>query len=265
MEELPPEANITTPDHRTIDGRPAIRMSNVVDPTITVFRPNPSNNTGVAVIVCPGGGYNYAVVDLEGSEVCEWLNSIGVTGIVLKYRTPAREGLPRGFAPLQDAQRAMGLVRQHAAEWEIDSDRTGILGFSAGGHLAANLSNNHDERSYPRIDAADALSCRPDFAVLLYPGYLVDAENGNTLSPELTVGAGKTPPTFLAMTQDDPVRVENAVFYYLALHGANVPAELHLYPTGGHGYGLRPAPGDSDTWPLRMADWMESSGWLLTE
>jgi acetyl esterase/lipase len=240
-------------------------MSNVVDPTITVFPPDPSNNTGAAVIVCPGGGYNYAVVDLEGSEVCKWLNSIGVTGIVLKYRTPAREGLPRGFAPLQDAQRAMGLVRQHAAEWGIDPDRVGILGFSAGGHLAANLSSNHHERSYQQIDGADALSCRPDIAILLYPGYLLDAENGNTLSPELTVGAGKTPPTFLAITQDDPVRVEKAVIYYLALHVANVPAELHLYPTGGLGYGLRPAPGDSDTWPLRVADWMESSGWLLTE
>lgn len=264
-EVFPPEANITTPEHRTVDGRPATRMSNVVHPTITVFRPNPEIDTGAAVLVFPGGGYNYVVVDLEGSEVCAWLNSIGVTGIVLKYRAPAREGKPRGFAPLQDAQRAMGLVRQHAAEWGIDPDRVGVLGFSAGAHLAANLSNNHEERAYARIDDADTLSCRPDFAVLLYPGYLVDRESGNKLSPELTVAAGKTPPTFLAMTQDDPVHVENAVFYYLALHASGVPAELHLYPTGGHGYGLRPAPGNSDTWPLRVTDWLDSSGWLLTE
>lgn len=259
---FPPESNITTSEHRMVDGRPATRLSNVVDPTITVFRPDPLDNTGAAVIVCPGGGYNYVVVDLEGSEVCEWLNSIGVTGIVLKYRVPAREGLPRGFAPLQDVQRAMGIVRKNAAGWGIDPDRVGVLGFSAGGHLVANLSNNHEARTYPAVDDADALSCRPDFAVLLYPGYLADRENGNAISPELTIAAGKTPPTFLAMTQDDPVRVENAIHYYLALTAAEVPAEMHLYPTGGHGYGLRPVESDVVTWPQRAADWMESSGWL---
>jgi acetyl esterase/lipase len=191
--------------------------------------------------------------------VCDWLNSIGVTGVLLKYRVPKREGLEKHAAPLQDAQRAMGLVRLHAKEWGIDSQRIGVLGFSAGGHLSAALSCNYERRSYPAVDGADSVSCRPDFAILVYPGGLAVKEQGDKIAPELNITAN-TPPTFTAMAGDDPVRMENAVFYTLALKNAKVPAELHIYPTGGHGYGLRRTKELVTTWPDRAADWMRSRG-----
>jgi acetyl esterase/lipase len=179
--------------------------------------------------------------------------------VLLKYRVPARKGAERYAAPLQDAQRALGLVREHAPEWKLDSKRIGILGFSAGGHLSAAASNNYAERTYPRVDAADDQNCRPDFAILIYPAYLAMKEKGDALAPELSVTA-KTPPTFLAQTQDDPVRVQNSLYYYIALTQAKVPAEMHLYPTGGHGYGLRPTEKAVTTWPQRAAEWMSSQG-----
>ncbi|HVR36578.1 MAG TPA: alpha/beta hydrolase [Methylomirabilota bacterium] len=197
-------------------------------------------------------------------EVCEWLNSMGVTGVLVKYRVPRREGRERYAAPLEDAQRALGLVRHRAAELGIDPERIGVLGFSAGGHLAAALSTNHESRTYDRVDAADAVSCRPDFTVLVYPGYLVVREEGDRVSPELEVTA-ETPPTFLVMAQDDGVRVENALFYYLALERAGVPSELHVYATGGHGYGLRRTRELVTTWPDRVVDWMRINGWLKRE
>ena len=175
----------------------------MTQPTLTIFRPPADKDTGTAVVICPGGGYNILAFDLEGTEIAESFNSIGVTGVVLKYRVPARKGLPRHEPPLQDAQRALGLVRHRARELGIHPDRIGILGFSAGGHLAATLSNNFDKRTYEPIDDADKVSCRPDFNVLIYPAYLVDKDD--KLAPELKVTA-KTPRTFIAMTQDDPVR-----------------------------------------------------------
>lgn len=258
---LPPEADQTTEKGDLVGGRRVIRLGNVSDPTITVYSPEPSRNTGTAVLVCPGGGYTILAMDLEGTEVCAWLNSIGVTGVLLKYRVPRREGLPPFQPPLQDAQRALGLIRSQAKDRGIAPDRIGVLGFSAGGHLAAALSNNYEKRTYPAIDAADAVSCRPDFAVLIYPGALKGSEDF-TLAPELPVAAGKSPPTFLAMAGNDPVHVENALAYYVALHRANVPAELHVYPTGGHGYGLRRTDAMVTTWPDRAADWMRAAGWL---
>src|SRR5690606_31878312 len=153
-------------------------------------------------------------------EVCEWLNSIGVTGILLKYRVPKREGIPQHVPPVQDAQRAMGLVRLRAQELDLDPERIGVVGFSAGAHVAAVLSANQDQRLYPVIDAADRLSCRPDFAMLIYPGYLRANDHG--ITADVAVAKGRTPPTFLAMAQDDPVHVENAVYYYLALKNAEV-------------------------------------------
>jgi acetyl esterase/lipase len=259
---LPPEVDTTNPSDNLIAGRRLIRLGNVSSPTITIYQPDPARNTGAAVVVCPGGGYNILAMDLEGTEVCEWLNSIGVTGILLKYRVPLGEGKhPRG-APLQDAQRALGLVRHQARELGIDPNRIGVLGFSAGGHLAANLSNNHGSRTYPFIDEADRASCRPDFCVLIYPGSLTVKEQNDAIAPELSVSAAHTPPTFLAMAEDDGVRVENALFYYLALKNAKVPAEMHLYPNGGHGYGLRRTEVTVTTWPDRVADWMQASGWL---
>jgi acetyl esterase/lipase len=257
---LPPERDMTTPTDRLVAGKQIVRLGNVSVPTMTIYRPDPAKDTGAAVLVCPGGGYSILAIELEGTEVCEWLNSIGVTGVLLKYRVPRREGLPKHVPPLQDAQRAMGLIRQQAGELGIDPHRVGILGFSAGGHLAAVLGNNHEGRSYPAVDAADKLSCRPDFVALIYPGYLANAEQDYRIAEE--VRPHDMPPVFLVMAEDDPVHVENAALYYLELKRAQVPAEMHLYPTGGHGYGLRPTKDLVTTWPARAADWLKASGWL---
>jgi acetyl esterase/lipase len=226
-----------------------------------VFRAPADKDTGTAVVICPGGGYNILAFGHEGTEVAQWLNSLGVTGIVLKYRVPARKGQARHAPPLQDAQRALGLVRSHAKEWGLDPKRVGVLGFSAGGHLAAALSTNYAQRTYTSVDAADSASCRPDFTLLIYPAYLVTPKNSDKLSPELPVTAD-TPRTFLAMTEDDGIGVEGALAYYLALKKAHVPAEMHLYPSGGHGYGLRPSNNLVSTWPQRAEQWLGSIGVL---
>ena len=257
---LPPEADVEKPTDEAIAGRPVQKRGNVSDPTITIYRPDPAKNTGAAVLVCPGGGYYILALDLEGTEVCEWLNSIGITAVLVKYRVPRREGLAPYAAPLQDAQRALGIVRSRAKDFGIDPARIGVLGFSAGGNLAAMLSNNHHARTYPPVDTADETSCRPDFCVLIYPGDLTTKEKDDALAPELSVSHENTPPTFIAMTEDD--KVENALTYYHALMKANVPAEMHLYPRGGHGYGLRRTELTVTTWPDRAADWLESEGFL---
>ncbi len=258
---LPPEADTTKPTDKLIAGRRIIKLGNVSTPTITIYRPDPAKDTGATVVVCPGGGYYILAMDLEGTEVCEWLNSIGVTGVLLKYRVPGREGRERYAAALQDAQRAVGMVRAQAKSLQLDPNRIGILGFSAGGSLSALLAGHHATRNYTPVDAADAVSCRPDFTVLIYPGGLVN-KAGDALLPEFIVAKGDTPPSFIAMAEDDPVHVENAVQYYLALKNAGVPAEMHLYPTGGHGYGLRRTSDDVTTWPDRVADWLKTGGWL---
>lgn len=262
--DLGEEKDTTSPDPKTGKKDDIIRLGNVSHPTITIYHPDKAKNTGAAVVVCPGGGYQILAQNLEGTEVCKWLNSIGVTGILLKYRVPQRAGLEKHTAPLQDAQRAMGMVRLHAKEWAIDTHRVGILGFSAGGHLAVMTSTAYETRTYLAVDEADKESCRPDFTVLIYPAYLTGGEKSNlTLAPEIKVDA-KTPPAFIAMTQDDPVHVENAYVYALALKGVNVPAELHIYPKGGHGYGLRPTENLITHWPERAAAWMTSQH-LLTK
>ena len=255
------EADMTKPTEGLVAGKRVMRIGNVSQPTMTIFSPPKDKDTGAAVLVCPGGGYNILAWDLEGTEVCEWLNSIGVTGVLLKYRVPKRAGLEKSAAALQDAQRALGVVRQRAKELGIDPKRIGVLGFSAGGHLAAALCNNYDARTYPKADDADEQSCRPDFAVLVYAAYLTVKEEGDKLAPDMRVTA-QTPPTFLVQTQDDSVRVETSLFYYLALKNAKVPAELHIYPAGGHGYGLRPSDHAVTTWPARTAEWMEKRGLL---
>lgn len=251
------ERDTTKSTDNMVAGKRVMRIGNVAKPTMTVFRPPAGKQNGTAVIICPGGAYNILAWDLEGTEVCEWLNSIGVTGILLKYRVPKREGLEKQASALQDAQRAMGLARQRAKEWAIATDRIGVLGFSAGGHLAAALCSNTSTRSYPPVDEADTLSSRPDFALLIYPAYLTLKDDGDKISPEIKVGSN-SPPAFLAMSENDGVRVENAVFYFLALKQAGVPAELHAYPTGGHGYGLRRTEHFVTTWPDRAADWLRS-------
>jgi len=260
--ELPAEANMTKAKDRVVAGKAVVRIGNVSSPTMTVYSPEPGKVNGAAVIVMPGGGYSILAIDLEGTEVCEWFNSIGVTAVLLKYRVPKRVGLEKHAAPLQDAQRAVGLVRSRAAEWGIDPKRIGVLGFSAGGHLAAVVSNQHGERTYPVVDDADKVSCRPDFAVLIYPAYLTVKDKNDAIAPELPVSETNTPPTFIAQTEDDSVRVETGLFYYLALKNAKVPAEMHLYPRGGHGYGLRRTENDVTSWPDRVNDWMKTSGFL---
>lgn len=259
--QLGEEKDLTKPTDHRVAGRPVIRLGNVSQPTITVYPAPADKATGAAVIVCPGGGYHILAMDLEGTEVVEWLNSIGVTGVLLKYRVPARPGRPRYEAPLQDAQRAVSLVRHRAEQWGIDPHRIGLLGFSAGAHLSAVASCRFDQRAYQPVDAADQVSCRPDFAVLIYPAYLTVAAEGDKLAPELTVSSN-TPPTFLVQTQDDPIRVECSLFYYLALKKAGVPVEMHLYPSGGHGYGLRPSSYTVSTWPQRAEQWLRALGVL---
>jgi acetyl esterase/lipase len=257
-----PEKDTTTSKDGLVAGRSVIRLGNVGNPTITLYQPE-HHNPGAAVVVFPGGGYRILAMDLEGTEVCQWLNSIGVTGILLKYRVPELKGQPPYAAPLQDAQRAMGIVREHAKEWRIDPKKIGVLGFSAGGNLGAELSNSFDKRTYEPIDKADQESCRPDFAILIYPAYLAikNGEGEYKLAPELHVTAN-TPPTFLVQTEDDPVHVENSLYYYLALKNAKVPAEMHLYSTGGHGYGLRKTDKPVTGWPRQAEQWMRSLGML---
>jgi len=260
------EADMTKPTDNLIAGKRLIRLGNVSRPTLTIYRPAKEKDTGAAVVIAPGGGYNILAWDLEGTEVAEWLNTLGVTGIVLKYRVPRRPGQARGenpVGPLQDAQRTMSLVRSKAKEWGLDPTRIGILGFSAGGHLAASASTNYDRRAYDGIDEVDRVSCRPDFTVLIYPGYL-SQRDGSGLMPDIRV-TKETPPAFLAHAGNDNVSSENSALYYLALKRAGVPAELHVYPTGGHGYGLRRTSEPVTTWPQRCEEWLKMRGLLKRE
>ena len=225
-------------------------------PTLTLYQPK-GKSTGAAVVVFPGGGYSILAIDLEGTEVCDWLNSAGITCVLLKYRVPGTGPYPKSPAALQDAQRALGLVRLHAAEWGIDPNRIGVLGFSAGGHLSAGISTHFDQRLYDPIDAADKLSCRPDFAVVVYPGYLALQDKNFAPNPDINPAAN-TPPTFIVQAEDDPVHVENAVVYFMALKNSKVPAELHIYSEGGHGYGLRRTALPITTWPASVETWLHT-------
>lgn len=229
-------------------------LSNVSKPTLTVYRPAKDKDTGVAVVIAPGGGYHILAVDHEGEDVAAWLNTLGVTGIVLKYRVPRRPGNPD--AALQDAQRTMSLVRSKAKEWNLDPKKIGMLGFSAGGHLTAQTSTNFDKRSYEPIDDADKESSRPDFAVIIYPGLVVDKMK-EKLNPEIRVSK-ETPPTFLAQANDDKVGPENSAVLYLALKKAGVSAEMHISTTGSHGFGLRPSKDSSLDWPKYCEEWLRT-------
>ena len=253
---LPPEVDTTTAKDNLIAGRPIVRLGNVSSPTLTVYS-SKGNNTGAAIVVFPGGGYRILAIDLEGTEVCDWLNSAGITCLLVKYRVPDTGPYPKSTAALQDAQRALGLARQHAAEWHIDPARIGVLGFSAGAHLSAALSTHFDKRLYEPVDAADQLSCRPDFAVIVYPGYLANAAENMAANPEIHP-TEKTPPSFIVQAEDDPVHVENSTVYFLQLKNAKVPAELHLYAQGGHGYGLRRTDLPVTTWPQSVEMWLHT-------
>src|SRR5271163_669925 len=249
-----PEGDTTTDKDNRPAGKPVIRIGNVSNPTLTLYTPK-DKNTGAAVVVFPGGGDRILAIDLEGTEVCDWLNSAGITCILVKYRVPEPGPYPKSSAPLQDAQRVMGMVRAHAAEWHIDPNHIGVLGFSAGAHLAAALSTHFDQRLYDPIDAADKLSCRPDFAVIVYPGYLALADKNFAANPDINPTAD-TRPTFIVQAEDDTVHVENAIVYFMQLKKAKVPAELHIYAEGGHGYGLRRTKLPVTTWPQTAQIWL---------
>ena len=236
-------------------------LTNVTKPTLTVYRPAKDKDTGAAVVICPGGGYSILAWDLEGTEVCDWLNANGITGIILKYRVPKRPDHKQQDPPLQDAQRAMSLVRSKAGEWGIDPKRIGMLGFSAGGNLTALACTHFDHRTYDTIDEIDKVSCRPDFGVLLYPAWLIQ-EGKEVLSDDFPVNK-LTPPLFLVHAGDDKISPANSVVMYLALKRAGVPAELHVYSSGGHGFGLRPTTQPCSTWPARCAEWMGTMKFLM--
>jgi acetyl esterase/lipase len=255
---------------------------------MTVYSPT-GKNTGAAIVVFPGGGYQILAIDLEGSEVCDWLTPKGITCVLLKYRVtdvgpyPKSGPYPESPMALEDAQRAVGLVRFHAADWHIDPHKIGVLGFSAGGHLAAAISTHFDHRIYPAQDAADNESCRPDFAVPIYPGHLslsaaewdakrgvkkftvphaANADKNLGLNPEVPV-TSKTSPTFLLQAEDDHVdNVNDSLAYYIALKNAGVPVEMHLYAHGGHAFGLRRTKFPITAWPALVETWLATIGMI---
>ena len=245
------------PEGGKVGGASVLRLSGVSDPTITIYPASDEVATGAAMVVCPGGGYEILAYDLEGDEICQWLNEIGVTAVLLKYRVPRRTGLEKHTAPLQDVHRAISLVRSKAEELNLDPQRIGVMGFSAGAHLAAMASTSYDKRTYPEVDAADKVSCKPDFCLLVYPAYL-DGPNF-TIAPELKVTA-QTPPTMLVQTEDDKSYINSSLFYYYALKEAGVPATMHLYSKGGHGYGLRDTGNAVNEWPYRAEEWFMELG-----
>ena len=251
-----PETDITNAHDDIVGGRVLIRLTNVSKPTLTYYEAQPPNS-GAAVVVFPGGAYHVLAIDLEGTEVCDWLITIHVNCILVKYRVPDSGPLPKSNAALQDAQRSLALVRQNAADWHIDPHKVGVLGFSAGAHLSVSLSTHFDRRLYNHVDSADQLPCRPDFAVIVYPGYLALAEQNFAPNPEIRV-TPDTPPSFIVQTEDDSVHVENATLYFLELKSAKVPAELHIYAQGGHGYGLRRTNLPVTAWPALVETWLHT-------
>jgi acetyl esterase/lipase len=253
------EHDTTTPADNMIAGKRVARIGFVGKPTLAFYPAPAGRNTGAAVVVFPGGAYQILAYDLEGTEVCTWLNGIGVNCALVKYRVPNAGPFPKYTQDLADAQRAVRMVRQHASEWHIDPHRVGVLGFSAGGHLVAVLGARAADNVYPAIDAADKLSARPDFTLLIYPGYLAQEENPRAVRPEVKPLA-LTPPSFLIQAEDDPVKVENAWIYYEALKQAKVPAEMHLFVNGGHGYGLRPTRLPITHWPDLATTWLHTLG-----
>ena len=256
-----------------IAGKQVVEIDDVTQPTMTVYAPT-GKNTGAAVVVFPGGGYQILAIDLEGTEVCDWLTAKGISCVLLKYRVPDSGPAyhddcqcnihPKAPTALEDAQRTVGLVRFHATEWNIDPHKIGVLGFSAGGHLVANISTHFSQRSYGPVDAADKVSCRPDFAVAIYPGHMLENTTKEfELNPEIPVTAS-TPPTFLLQDEDDHVdNVNDSLVYYIALKNAGIPVEMHLYAQGGHGFGLRPSKFPITRWPQLVETWLGTIGMAL--
>ena len=270
----PDAVRVAGPEVTTMDkgfliaGRSVVGVGKVSRPTMTVYSPE-GKNTGVAVVVFPGGGYWALAIDLEGTEVCDWLTSKGITCVLLKYRVPGEHLSPRSGAypksslALEDAQRTVALVRFHAARWHVDPHKIGVLGFSAGGHLVAAVSTHFKQRLYKAVEAADKESCRPDFAVALYPGHMMENTTKKfELNPYVPV-TRQTPPTFLLQAEDDPIdSVQNSLVYYAALKKAGVPVEMHLYAHGGHAFGLRRTKFPITGWPQLVETWLGTIGMI---
>jgi acetyl esterase/lipase len=260
--------------------RPDRRIQGVTVPVVTVYRPERAKNTGTAIVICPGGGYSGVVIDKAGHEIARYLESIGITAIVLKYRLPRPEGFTfDSDVPWLDASRAVRLTRHRATEWDLDADRIGIMGFSAGGHLASTVATRFDSGNRESADPVDRLSSRPDFQALIYPvisfqdeianmgsrrnliGNDPDAELIDRYSNEFQV-TEQSPPAFLVSTYDDHVKAENILRYFKALRVVNVPVEMHVYEVGGHGYGIRPTGKPVSTWHHRFSEWLKERGLL---
>lgn len=256
-----PETNQSKPGVKQVANQNVIRIGNVSEPTLTFYPAPVTKNTGTTVLVCPGGGYWILAYDLEGSEICQWLNEIGINAALLKYRVPRRKGRPEWEAPLEDASRAMQILRSNAADWDIEPDKIGVIGFSAGGHLAATLSNTTTMPIIEGLDNPSPQSVCPNFAVLVYPAYLTDKETSTKISPEVQPSTN-TPPTFIVVTMDDSKRAEEAMHYAMALKSVSASAELHIYPTGGHGYGLRKTANPLTDWTKRVEDWLRYNGFF---
>jgi acetyl esterase/lipase len=252
-----PETDITKPTDRLVAGKPLVHLTNIGVPSLAFYPAPASNSTQATIVVFPGGSYRILAYDLEGTEVCTWLNSIGVNCVLVKYRVPIEKKFPEDTRDLEDAQQAMRITRSHAAEWHLDPHRIGALGFSAGGHLVVVLGN-HAGFIRPNAPASEtAIDARPDFVVAIYPAYLTDTPALIQLAKGIDPSTS-TPPTFLLQAEDDPVHVENILVYAQALKQLKVPAELHLYAEGGHGYGLRPGPLPVTHWPALVETWLHT-------
>jgi len=261
--KAPGETADIEPEKRTEKEGIVTGITNVSEPALKIYAAPKESANGVGLLIAPGGGYNMLAWDHEGEQIARWANSLGITAGILKYRVPRRPGIERDQPPpgaLQDAQRAMSLMRSKASELNIDPARIGMLGFSAGGHLTAWTSTRSDKRSYDAIDDADKQSCRPDFAVIVYPGGTI-VKDTLDLKPEIAV-TDKTPPSFITMATDDRVNADNCIALYVAMKKAGVPVEMHLYAKGGHGFGIRPNAGPAATWNKRCEEWMKAMGWL---
>jgi acetyl esterase/lipase len=249
-----PEIDPTTDANRIVSGKVTVRVTNVSKPSLTVFSPDPTKNNGAAALVFPGGGYIRLSYNLEGTEVCSWLNSIGMTCVLVKYRVPEEGHYPENVEDLEDAQQAMRLTRAHAAEWHIDSQKIGVIGFSAGAHLAATLSTHPDFQG--KNVPVSTIDARPNFQMIIYPGWTAGSDG--KVNPSL-LPTPQIPPTFLLQAENDyAAHVESSLVYFQALKDAKIPAELHIFTQGGHGFGLRPTELPISHWPVLAEEWLHT-------
>jgi acetyl esterase/lipase len=249
-----PEIDPTTDANRMVSGKVTVRVTNVSKPSLAVYSPDAAKNNGAAAVVFPGGSYIRLANNIEGTEVCDWLNSLGMTCVLVKYRVPEEGHYPENIEDLEDAQQAMRLTRVHASEWHIDPYRIGVIGFSAGAHLAAVLSTHPDFQG--KNVPASSIDARPNFQMIIYPGWLSSSDG--KVSPSLQPTA-QIPPTFLVQAENDyTAHVENSLIYFQVLKDAKVPAELHLFTQGGHGFGLRPTDLPISRWPALADTWLHT-------